>query len=75
MTENKPSTMTGETPKKAELVPCEPEIKVHEFSGKLLDSLVNFHVMKMADSLYIWIGTDPKLVNLALAMQTPYVSS
>lgn len=52
----------------------QPQIKYHVFSDKIMDSVVNFQVMKLKDSFYIWIGTSCKLGNLTVAMPTEFVS-
>lgn len=52
----------------------ESKFKVHTFSDTLLDQTVHFQVLKMKDSLYIWIGSSPELSSLAVAMCTRYDS-
>lgn len=52
----------------------ESKFKVHTFSDTLLDQTVHFQVLRMKDSLYIWIGSSPELSSLAVAMCTRYVS-
>ena len=47
---------------------------VHNFSERLLDTVVHFHIMKMKDSLLIWIGKKAELNSLSVAMCTKYVS-
>ncbi|XP_074615875.1 proteasome assembly chaperone 4-like isoform X2 [Acropora palmata] len=55
-----------------EMVEC--KFKVHTFSDTLLDQTVYFQVLRMKDSLYIWIGSSPELSSLAVAMCTRYDS-
>ncbi|CAL1295872.1 unnamed protein product [Larinioides sclopetarius] len=50
-------------------------IKVHTFEENLLGCSVTFHVTKMKDSLFIWIGDEGNLDSLAVAMSTPYNSA
>ena len=47
---------------------------VHNFSEELMDQKVNFQVVKMSESLFLWIGTGREIANLAVAMCTKYVS-
>lgn len=56
-------------------IPAECKFKVHTFSDTLLDQRVYFQILKMTDSLYVWIGTSPEMNALAVAMCTKYVSS
>ncbi|CAI5780068.1 proteasome assembly chaperone 4 [Podarcis lilfordi] len=46
-------------------------ISVHNFCGRLSEQLVHFHAMRLRDSLFLWVGEEPKLGNLAVAMCTP----
>ncbi|XP_029204660.2 proteasome assembly chaperone 4-like [Acropora millepora] len=52
----------------------ESKFKIHTFSDTLLDQTVHFQVLRMKDSLYIWIGSSPELSSLAVAMCTRYDS-
>ena len=47
---------------------------VHSFSEELMDKKVNFQVVKMSESLFLWMGTGREIANLAVAMCTKYVS-
>lgn len=61
----------------ADLEGCEmveSKFKIHTFSDTLLDQTVHFQVLRMKDSLYIWIGSSPELSSLAVAMCTRYDS-
>ncbi|KAG8283705.1 proteasome assembly chaperone 4-like [Homalodisca vitripennis] len=48
----------------------------HSFSEKVGSTGVLFKVLKMKDSLFVWIGSsqEPKLVNMCVAMKNPYES-
>ena len=50
-------------------------IMVHNFSERLLDNMVHFHIMKMKDSLFVWMGKKAELSSLSIAMCTKYVSA
>ena len=50
-------------------------IMVHNFSECLLDNMVHFHVMKMKDSLFVWMGKKAELSSLSVAMCTKYSST
>lgn len=56
-------------------LPAECKFTVHAFSDTILDQQVHFQILKMTDSLYVWIGTSPEMDALAVAMCTKYVSS
>ena len=55
-------------------VPAECKFTLHTFSDTFLDQKVHFQILKMTDSLYVWIGTSPEMDALAVAMCTKYVS-
>jgi hypothetical protein len=50
------------------------EIMIHNFCERLLDNVVHFHIMKMKDSVLIWIGKKAELTSLSVAVCTRYVS-
>ena len=50
------------------------DIMIHNFSERLSENVVHFHVMKMIDSLFIWIGKEAEFSSLSVAMCTKYVS-
>lgn len=50
----------------------ESTIKVHTFEENLHGSPVAFHVIKMKDSVFIWIGDQGNIDSLAVALSTPY---
>lgn len=49
-------------------------ISVHDFSEKLLEQMVHFHVMKLTGGFFLWVGTSPVLSNLAVSMNSRFVS-
>ncbi|KAK2556923.1 Proteasome assembly chaperone 4 [Acropora cervicornis] len=72
MAGNLSSISNGSGLEGCEIVEC--KFKVHTFSDTLLDQTVYFQVLRMKDSLYIWIGSSPELSSLAVAMCTRYDS-
>ncbi|XP_020793769.1 proteasome assembly chaperone 4 isoform X2 [Boleophthalmus pectinirostris] len=49
-------------------------ISVHNFSEKILEQVVHFHVMKLNEGFFLWIGSSPVLSNLAVSMPSKYDS-
>lgn len=49
-------------------------ILVHNFSEKILEQVVHFHVMKLNEGFFLWVGSAPALTNLAVSMSSKYVS-
>ena len=49
-------------------------ITVHNFSEKILEQVVHFHVMKLNSGFFLWVGSNPELSNLALSMCSKYVN-
>lgn len=49
-------------------------ITVHNFSEKILEQVVHFHVMKLNSGFFLWVGSSPELSNLALSMCSKYVN-
>lgn len=49
-------------------------ISVHNFSEKLMEQVVHFHVMKLDGGFFLWVGTAPVLSNLAVSMCSKFVS-
>ncbi|MED6291623.1 hypothetical protein CHARACLAT_025465 [Characodon lateralis] len=47
-------------------------ISVHNFSEKILEQVVHFHVMKLNGGFFLWIGSAPVLSNLAVSMSSKY---
>lgn len=50
------------------------DVSLHNFSARLWEQLVHFHVMRLTDSLFLWVGATPHLRNLAVAMCSRFVS-
>ncbi|XP_077876615.1 proteasome assembly chaperone 4 isoform X1 [Ictidomys tridecemlineatus] len=50
------------------------DVCLHNFSARLWEQLVHFHVMRLTDSLFLWVGATPHLRNLAVAMCSRYDS-
>ncbi|CAM4686547.1 unnamed protein product [Leuciscus chuanchicus] len=50
-------------------------ITVHDFSEKILEQLVHFHVMKLSGGFFLWIGSGPVLSNLAVSIGSKYDST
>lgn len=48
----------------------EPVIGVKEFSASILGQSVQFQVIRMQQSFFLWAGTRPGFKSLAVAMQT-----
>merc|ERR1712131_39946 len=49
-------------------------ITVHNFSEKILEQTVHFHVMKLNGGFFLWVGSSPVLSNLAVSMSSKYDS-
>ncbi|KAM7409320.1 hypothetical protein PAMA_001004 [Pampus argenteus] len=49
-------------------------ISVHNFSEKILEQMVHFHVMKLSGGFFLWVGSTPVLSNLAVSMSSKYDS-
>ena len=49
-------------------------ITVHNFSEKILEQSIHFHVMKLSGGFFLWVGSSPVLSNLAVSMSSKYVS-
>ncbi|XP_019133046.2 proteasome assembly chaperone 4 [Larimichthys crocea] len=49
-------------------------ITVHNFSEKILEQTVHFHVMKLSGGFFLWVGSSPVLENLAVSMSSRYDS-
>lgn len=50
-------------------------ITVHNFSEKILEQVVHFHVMKLSGAFFLWVGSSPELSNLAVSMCSKYVNN
>ena len=53
---------------------AETTLGLHKFAEQLIDQTVHFQVLKMTDSLFLWIGSSAEMGSLAVAMRTKYVS-
>ena len=51
-----------------------PQISVHDFDDNILGNKIFFHVIKLKESFHICVGTASVMKNMAVAMQTKYVS-
>ncbi|KAI9545091.1 hypothetical protein NQZ68_039363 [Dissostichus eleginoides] len=49
-------------------------ITVHNFSEKILEQSIHFHVMKLSGGFFLWVGSSPVLSNLAVSMSCKYDS-
>uniref|UniRef100_A0A8C3FP28 Proteasome assembly chaperone 4 n=1 Tax=Chrysemys picta bellii TaxID=8478 RepID=A0A8C3FP28_CHRPI len=49
-------------------------ISLHDFCGRAGEQLVHFHAMRLRDSLFLWVGAEPALRSLAVAMCSPHDS-
>lgn len=49
-------------------------ISVHDFSEKLLEQVVHFHVMKLRGGFFLWVGSSPVLSNVAVSMNSKFDS-
>lgn len=56
------------------MIEPQAQLKYHVFSDKIMDTVVNFQVLKLKDSFYVWIGSSNKLGNVTVAMPTKFVS-
>ena len=52
----------------------EPKIQLFDFTENFSDTTVHFKLMVLDSSFFVWIGTDPKLANIAVSMPPKYVS-
>lgn len=51
-----------------------PIFQVYNFSEQFSDQIILFHILKMVDSLFLWIGVKPEMSSLAVAASTKFVS-
>ncbi|XP_010870726.1 proteasome assembly chaperone 4 [Esox lucius] len=49
-------------------------ITVHDFSEKIMEQTVHFHVIKLVGGFFLWVGSKPVLSNLAVSMQSTFGS-
>lgn len=53
----------------------QPEgVGVSTFKEKILGFDIHFYVLRMKQSFFLWIGREPNLEALSVAMQTRFVS-
>ncbi|KAK3761073.1 hypothetical protein RRG08_022477 [Elysia crispata] len=50
----------------------EPKIQLFDFTENFSDTTVHFKLMVLDSSFFVWIGTDPKLANIAVSMPPKY---
>ncbi|XP_011881990.1 PREDICTED: proteasome assembly chaperone 4-like isoform X2 [Vollenhovia emeryi] len=65
------ASATGEGPE-VELLPC--SFKFHDFVAKVCDLSINCQIIKMEDSLYLWIGDSAKrsMTDLSFALASRF---
>lgn len=51
-----------------------PSFQVHDFTETFTDTCIAFRVLKMKDSVFIWLGlkNEPKLIDISISIQSPY---
>ncbi|XP_020511897.2 proteasome assembly chaperone 4 [Labrus bergylta] len=49
-------------------------VTVHNFSEKISEQVVHFHVMKLSGGFFLWVGSTPVLSNLAVSMSSKFDS-
>ncbi|XP_019958156.1 proteasome assembly chaperone 4 [Paralichthys olivaceus] len=49
-------------------------VSLHNFSEKILEQLVHFHVMKLSGGFFLWVGSAPVLSNMAMSMSSKFDS-
>ncbi|KAK3096506.1 hypothetical protein FSP39_000816 [Pinctada imbricata] len=47
-------------------------LSVYSFSAKIMDTQVNFQLIKMEDSFHLWIGSTFKYGDMAMSMKNKY---
>ncbi|XP_069572937.1 proteasome assembly chaperone 4 isoform X2 [Brachyistius frenatus] len=50
-------------------------ISVHNFSEKILEQVVHFHVMKLRGGFFLWVGSAPVLSNMAVSVSSKHDST
>uniref|UniRef100_A0A1B6KZT8 Proteasome assembly chaperone 4 n=1 Tax=Graphocephala atropunctata TaxID=36148 RepID=A0A1B6KZT8_9HEMI len=60
----------------AQIESTDSRLSTHSFSENIGSTVVMFSVLKLKDSAFMWIGSgqEPRLVNMCVAMKTPYES-
>ncbi|XP_076010680.1 proteasome assembly chaperone 4 [Genypterus blacodes] len=49
-------------------------VAIHNFSERILEQVVHFHVMRFSGGFFLWVGNAPVLSNLAVSMSSKYDS-
>ncbi|XP_067274862.1 proteasome assembly chaperone 4 [Pseudorasbora parva] len=47
-------------------------ISVHDFSEKILEQQVHFHVMRLSGGFFLWVGSRSALSNLAVSIASKH---
>lgn len=57
-----------------EMVKSQCDLKFHEFMAQIGDLSIVYHMIKMEDSLYVWVGNynDNTMNDLSFAIKSPY---
>lgn len=50
-------------------------VAVYNFSEKILEQVVHFHVMRLDGGFFLWVGSSPELSNLAVSMCSKHVNT
>ncbi|XP_046994199.1 proteasome assembly chaperone 4 [Schistocerca americana] len=52
----------------------EPSVELHSFQEVLCEKLITYQVLRLQDSIFIWIGSseNPAMEDLSVAIQTQY---
>ncbi|XP_024134249.1 proteasome assembly chaperone 4 [Oryzias melastigma] len=50
-------------------------VSVHNFSEKIPEQVVHFHVIKFDGGFFLWVGSAPVLSNLAVSLNSKYDST
>lgn len=48
----------------------DPNLKLHTFKEKIMDTDIYFQVLKLTDSFYLWLGKTNNFGDLSVAMAT-----
>ncbi|XP_078606023.1 proteasome assembly chaperone 4-like [Branchiostoma floridae x Branchiostoma japonicum] len=65
-------SMTEKT--KATVEEAQPTLGVHCFSERVFEQAVHFRVLKLKDSFFLWVGLQPSMANLAVALPARFDS-
>ncbi|CAG5863091.1 unnamed protein product [Menidia menidia] len=50
-------------------------LTLHNFSERIMEQTVHFHVMRLSGGFFLWVGSAPVLSNLAVSMSSRYDST